>query len=197
MQLNNIINHNTIFLLDGINNGFAMLVDFLKICESRILKNNNPTEVKIETSDDFTDNILESFIALDKVLSIYKFKLNDNELMKREIFSISEIQDMLNYFINEDKIKFLSNKEYLFIIWILEEYKKFISNKIRIMNDEYLNNEEKFLIEYEKIFNQYDEIFEKQNEIFYLHFFSSNKNYDEAINETFKILGNEVKIQKY
>ncbi|MDR0911808.1 MAG: hypothetical protein LBM96_04305 [Methanobrevibacter sp.] len=191
MQINNIINSNTIFLLDGINNGFAMLVDFLKICENHILKNDKITEIKHETHDEFTDNILESFIALDKVLSIYKVKLKDNELMEREIFSISEIQDMLNFFINENKIKFLSNEEYLFIIWLLEENKNFISNKIRIMNDEYLNSEKKFSIEYEKIFNSYDEIFEKQNEIFYLHFFSSNKNYDESIKETFKVLGNE------
>jgi hypothetical protein len=193
---NNFTSDTNICFLDGISKGFSMLSDFLKYFDKFVI-NNNDYKATMEKNyeNSFNENLVSSFNALNTALTSYQKILQNNELMKIETYHVSEIQDMLSYFFEEDRFKNLSKDEFSFIIDLLESYNDFICKKIKLLNKYYSNSKKKFLIEekfeeeYYQIFHYYDEVFEKQSGLFYSKLYVAKAKYEKAIKETFNVLG--------
>ena len=167
------------FLLEGIGNGFSMIVDFLKFCRNSLtIKNNsvNETHTKNKNMEVFAhendvslnETLKSSFYAIDNAINIYKRFIAKNEIMNQEIYLLSEAQDIISYFIEDENLKESSEDKLLFLINILETQVDFLDKKIDLIEN--VNEKESLVIEYNKIFEEYSNLFEKQEDIFYENF---------------------------
>ncbi|MDR3292145.1 MAG: hypothetical protein LBT10_08385 [Methanobrevibacter sp.] len=138
------------------------------------------------------ESIKNSLRSLDNIISEHKEIIITNELMKDERFPLSEIRDIINYFYEDQNI---NDKQIEFIIEILEAFIDFLENKMKIIEkhapikvDDYTYKDE-FIKDYNTIFMKYNEMFDKQDLLFYEKYYIPKGNYDKAINETFRLLG--------
>ncbi|MDR3223888.1 MAG: hypothetical protein LBT66_09200 [Methanobrevibacter sp.] len=160
---------------------FSSFIDLLKYC-------NN----KIRTLFQVKNENIHNLRLLNDIISKYKEIIITDELMKDERFSLSEIQDIIDYFCGNQNI---NTEQIEFIIKILETLIDFLENKMKIIENhgiikvyDYAYKDE-FIKEYNALFIEYSEIFDEQDFLFYEKYYVPKGNYDEAINETFRLLG--------
>ena len=178
----NIESENPFLLLEGIQNGFSMIVDFLKYCKNVITTDNKQT---IPTNN---NNSL-----LLNVMNIYADFMLEDEIMKKEFYLIVELHDILEYFFNKE----IDKKNLNFMIELLESNLEFLNQKSELMRN-FQREDEEFIEKYNVLFENYQKIFAKHESIFYEEIYSSISKHKKTVDNIYTIIReDEVSKRKY
>ncbi|MCL2115629.1 MAG: hypothetical protein FWH29_05340 [Methanobrevibacter sp.] len=173
--MTNVINkesENSFLLLEGIQNGFSMVVDFLKYCKNVIASD------KKQHIPNNNDNSL-----LLNVLNIYADIMFENETMKEEFYLISQLHDILEYFFS----KKIGIDNASFMIDLLESNLVFLNQKLKLMRS-FSIRDDKFIEKYNIIFEKYQKIFAKHESIFYTEIYTSKPRHKKTLNSIYTIM---------
>jgi len=176
MTIHNIEIKHLNLLIEGLRMKFSMIVDFLKHRESVLSHKNENIRYINEYITILDESLKSSFKTLNNTIDIYLLLLLDDELMIKEIFPITRVQDTINYFKKDKNLKEFNKKKVSFLINILEAQINFFDKKINLIEnfhkkEKYPTFKEDFAIEYNRIFEEYALIFDKEEDFFYKHFY--------------------------
>ena len=168
----NIESENPFLLLEGIQNGFSMIVDFLKYCKNVITTDNKQT---------IPNNNNNSLLL--NVMNIYADFMLKDEIMKEEFYLIVELHDILEYFFNKE----IDKKNLNFMIELLESNLEFLNQKSDLMRN-FQREDEEFIEKYNVLFENYQKIFAKHESIFYEEIYSSISKHKKTVDNIYTII---------
>ena len=184
--------NNNSFIFDMAEVTFSKFTDLLKFLKSKI------SETKQESEGLSPDTLSSALNLFNSNLNAYKECIQKVRFMEKEIYPITEIQDILDYFFNEDFQK-ITIEEIEFTIQLIGAFSTFyIKNStlrkqyfpiIQNHQKEQREHVEEYVLKYNVLFDEYYKIFNKQEDEFYTNFYKPKGEYEKSINETFNVLG--------
>lgn len=139
-------------------------------------------------------------ISLQRVYSLidqYKESIINDKLMKIEVSPLTDLKFILEYLLDDKKLIQLKPDEVELVQDILDYYHDFLNNKSMLLEKFYEDSEydseninPEFAKEYNNLFDDYYIGFSNQEAKFYEDFYVSKNDYENAVEETFNILGN-------
>ena len=172
MTIINKENENPFLLLDGLQNGFSMIVDFLKYCKNVISIDNKQTLPNIDKNS-----------LLLNVMTIYADLMYEDELMKEEYYLMSQLQDILEYFFSRE----IEKKNLIFMIDLLESHLEFLNKKSKLMRS-FTTDKREFIKGYNIILEDYLKIFTKYESIFYTEIYVASNKHKCTLNNIYSIM---------
>ena len=168
---------NLFLLLGGLQNGFSMIVDFLKYCKNDIKTENKQTLPNNNNNNNNNNSLLSN------VMNIYADFMFEDEIMKEEFYLISTLHDILEYFFSRD----INKENLIFMIDLLESNLEFLSQKSELMRN-FSDNKKEFIEKYNIIFEDYQKIFTKYESIFYTEIYTSTNKHKNTLDNIYTIM---------
>ncbi|MCL2116266.1 MAG: hypothetical protein FWH29_08595 [Methanobrevibacter sp.] len=183
---------NNSFIFDIAEITFSKFTELLEFLKHKVF------EKKREFMSISPDTFNSAYKLFNHTLDAYKSCIKNVLFMEKEIYPITEIQDILDYFFNEN-FENIAIEELEFAIRLIEAYSNFYIKNAKLRRqyfpliEDYLkepeNYMEKYVLEYNALFDEYFKTFNNQENEFYNNFYTPKGEYNKSINETFKILG--------
>jgi hypothetical protein len=183
---------NNSFIFDMAEVTFSKFTDLLKLLKSKIFETKQESEMLSPVTLSLELNLF------NHALDAYKDCIQEVHFMEKEIYPITEIQDILDYFFNENFQK-ITIEKLEFTIQLIEAFSTFYIKNAKLRKQyfplkqnhqkEQRENVEEYVLKYNALFEEYYNIFNNQENEFYNTFYKPEGEYEKSIGETFKVLG--------